>query len=136
MIIIAFAIAMPYLGFAQDSKLEEVTTESLFSKIALNNVFQQLNIDKVSPVANSLGVDLEDSKISFTGVGVLDDKHMLVVNGSGGVSDGVYALFSNSKLSPKVSLDVQYVFLMGHGKSQYYYSSQLEYEKKKTSNLR
>jgi hypothetical protein len=61
-----------------------------------------------SSVGNFASLDLKEAEVSFSGSAILGNRSILSIKGSGGVSDGLFSIFTNSKLNTNISLDVQY----------------------------
>ncbi len=68
-----------------------------------------------STIKNGLGtfaeIDLTNTKVDFSGNLVFDNGSVLGLKASGGVSDGIFSVFSNTKWNSNMSLNISYNFL-------------------------
>jgi hypothetical protein len=82
-------------------------------------------------VGNFASLDLKDAEVSLAGNVIFKGGSVLGFKASGGVTDGLFDIFSNSKLNTKVSFDLQWNILRLGGRSiQYYDGSYRQYQKK------
>lgn len=83
----------------------------MFKKI-LNQQFSSLVSGQSK---NSLGsfadVNIADAQVTFAGSVITKNGSVFSVAGSGGVSDGFFAIFDNSRLNTNIALDVKYHML-------------------------
>lgn len=68
-------------------------------------------------IGNFASLDIKEPSVSFGASTILKNSSVLTVSASGGISDGLFALFNNSKLNTKVALDVKLNFLNHKGNS-------------------
>lgn len=79
-------------------------------------------------VGSYAGVDIEKTEVTFSPTFILENGNIITGKMMGGISDGTYAIFNNSKLNTNISLEVQYHFLYKKiPRTIYYYQS--DYDK-------
>ena len=79
-------------------------------------------------VGSYAGVDIEKTEVTFSPTFILENGNIITGKMMGGISDGTYAIFNNSKLNTNISLEVQYHFLYKKTpRTIYYYQS--DYDK-------
>lgn len=79
-------------------------------------------------VGSYAGVDIEKTEVTFSPTFLLENGNIITGKMMGGISDGTYAIFNNSKLNTNISLEVQYHFLYKKTpRTIYYYQS--DYDK-------
>lgn len=79
-------------------------------------------------VGSYAGVDIEKTEVTFSPTFILKNGNIITGKMMGGISDGTYAIFNNSKLNTNISLEVQHHFLYKKTpRTIYYYQS--DYDK-------
>lgn len=79
-------------------------------------------------VGSYAGVDIEKTEVTFSPTFILKNGNIITGKMMGGISDGTYAIFNNSKLNTNISLEVQFHFLYKKTpRTIYYYQS--DYDK-------
>lgn len=93
----------------------------VFKKI-LNRQFTGLITGQSkNSIGNFASLDLKEPKVTFSGSTIFKNGSVLTTNASGGISDGFFAIFNNSKLNTQIALDVQYHMLALKNKELIYY---------------
>lgn len=72
-------------------------------------------------VGSYAGVDIEKTEVTFSPTFIMKNGNIITGKMTGGISDGFYAVFNNSKLNTNISLEVQYHFLYNKTKRKIYY---------------
>ncbi len=103
----------------------------------LHNQFTKLITGQTNAQpGNFAAVDLEKTEVSFNGSQVFTNGAVASLNASGGVSDGAFSLFSNSKLSSNIGLEFKYSFLNSYQNHMLGFScKELQQFQKDTSDL-
>ena len=116
-------LALWYTGaysMAQDSSDHNGLSPSVFKRV-LNQQFTNLITGKSkNSIGNFASLNLKESEVSFSGCTIFPNNSVLTVKVSGAVSDGMFAIFSNSKLNTEVALGIQYNYLAPGKKSLSY----------------
>ena len=120
-------------AYSQDSINTRIIglSPTVFKKV-LNQQFSNLVTGQSkNSIGNFAALDLKENKVSFAGSSIFNSGSVLSVTASGAVSDGLYSIFSNSKINTQVSLDLQYNFLaLSKKKLQYDYDTLRQYQSK------
>lgn len=91
---------------------EKIGLDPKTFKKTLNQQFSNLITGlSTNSIGNFASVDLKDAEVSFGGSSIFKNGSVLTIKAAGGVTDGLYSIFTNSKLNSQVSLDVKYHFL-------------------------
>jgi hypothetical protein len=94
-----------------NSELQVKDNMNLIKKV-LNHQFTNLITGQTqNSIGNFASLDLAEASVSFAGNLILDTSSVLTIKAAGGVSDGLFSVFNNSKLNTNISLDIQYNFM-------------------------
>lgn len=97
--------------FAQTNSTKIGLDKKTF-KTVLNQQFTSLITGQgKTSIGNFASIDLKESEVSFAGNSITKQGHVLGLKAAGGVSDGLFSVFTNSTLNTKVSLEFQANFL-------------------------
>ncbi|MES2328715.1 MAG: hypothetical protein V4539_03865 [Bacteroidota bacterium] len=98
------------MSFADSARL----SDKVFKK-TINQQFSNLVTGQSkTSIGNFASIDLREAEVSFAGSRIFDSGRVMTIKTSGAVSDGLYSIFSNSKLNTQVSLDIKLHFLRFH----------------------
>lgn len=94
-------------------KEKEVDKDRLYSRKLINQQFTNIVTGSTkSSIGNSASLDLTKSpQVSFAASSVFKNGSVLGFKIEGGTSDGILAIFTNSKLNTNISFDIQYNLL-------------------------
>lgn len=142
-----FAFILNLETFSQNQKAgnnKDSLPDPIFKRV-LNQQFTNLITGQSkTSIGNFAAIDLKDAEVSFAGSSILKSKEkskskhnsVLTIKASGGISDGVFAIFENSKLNTNVALDLQYNFLRPTGNSLTYYDTSAQQILKKIEQVK
>lgn len=108
-------LALPFIGTSQitaDScKRSDLLDSLAFNKIVRNQFTNIISGEAKAQVGNFATLDIKEGKVSFNGSKKFKNASVLSINASGGIDDGLFSIFSNSKLNSSIGLEVKYSFL-------------------------
>ncbi|MTH13938.1 hypothetical protein [Flavobacterium sp. LC2016-01] len=133
--LVFFFILIHSIAHSQENenKTAEIirTKESLsneeFNKIIQTNFSKLITGQSANNIGSYAGVDIEKTEVTFSPTFILKNGNIVTGKMMGGISDGMYSIFNNSKLNTNISLEVQYHFLFNNQpKIIYYYKNDLD----------
>jgi len=108
----------------------------VFAKI-LNQQFSGLVTGQSkNAIGNFASLDVKDAELSFAGNSILKNGSVFGIKATGGVTDGLFEIFSASKLNTQVGMDFQYHFLALKNKSLTYYEDSYRQQQMKERKIR
>jgi hypothetical protein len=97
------------------SDISLTTVEGLSAEefnLVINREFSKLITGQSSNTVGSFAsLDITQPKVTFSPNYVFDSGNVFVAKISGGISDGIYEVFNNSKLNSNISMDLQLHFI-------------------------
>jgi hypothetical protein len=115
--------------------IELKETDSLLSKEQFDKIIN-VNFSKLitgqaaNNVGSYAGIDPDKTDITFSPIFVLKSGNILTGKMTGGITEGIYSLFNNSKLNTNIALEFQYHFLSNKNKKVLrYYKSDFDKQK-------
>jgi len=92
-----------------NKKVSEIGFDKVQFRKIINQQFGSLitGVSKTT-IGNFVSLDLKETEVSAAGNSIFKNGSVLSYTIAGGVSDGFFPLFSNSKLNSKISVDLQY----------------------------
>lgn len=99
-----------FLIFISSTSIGQVTEQKGLDDTAFKRILNQQFTNIVTgqnrtTLANFAALDLKEPEVTFAGSFVNNKGYVLGVKASGGVKDGLFSFFNNSKLNTKVSLE-------------------------------
>lgn len=111
-------------------KIDTLLTQKDFDKIITTNFSKLATGQSSSNIASYAGFDVEKSEVTFNPTWNFKSGNILGVKMTGGITDGIYSVFNNSKLNTNVSAEIQYHFIYNKVKRSITYSKD-EFDKMK-----
>ncbi|MGH2666726.1 hypothetical protein [Flavobacterium sp.] len=109
-------------------KTDKALSNKDFNAIIQTSFSKLITGQTANNVGSYAGVDIEKTEVTFSPTFILENGNIITGKMMGGISDGTYAIFNNSKLNTNISLEVQYHFLYKKTpRTIYYYQS--DYDK-------
>jgi hypothetical protein len=101
---------------------DTIGEDSILIKKLYNRTFSGIVTGQSSKsFGNYASVDINQPKVAFAGNFIFKNGSVLAINGSGGISDNVLSLFTNSKFNSQFETGVQYDWLALSKDSIWYY---------------
>ncbi len=109
---------------------KDLISEKQFDKLILTNFSKFATGQSASNIASYAGFDVEKSEVTFSPTWNFKSGNILGVKMTGGITDGIYSVFNNSKLNTNLSGEIQYHFIYNKVKKSIIYSK-AEFDKMK-----
>jgi hypothetical protein len=129
---------VPSILFAQqaDTTIQIGLKPKIFAKV-LNQQFSGLVTGQSkNTLGNFASLDLKDAEVSFAGNTIFSNGSVFGIKATGSVTDGLFDLFSNSKLNTKIGMEFQYHFLALRKRQLTYYDDSYRRQMAKEKEIR
>ncbi|HNP33917.1 MAG TPA: hypothetical protein PKN96_11555 [Flavobacterium sp.] len=93
------------------TETKELLSKKQFNKIINVNFSKLITGQSTNTVGSYAAVDPEKAEATFSPNFILENGNVIIGKMTGGVTDGIYSVFNNSKLNTNISLELQYHFL-------------------------
>lgn len=126
-LILMLAFILKGFGQVQDTSIH---FDQKLVKRLINKEFANLiNPESSNIIGNFASFDTKDAKLDFAGNVVFNNGSILGIKANGGITDGLFSIFSNTEFNTKFGADVQYNFLFHKKKTiEYFHSEYLKYK--------
>jgi hypothetical protein len=106
------------------SEMDRLTGEqySIILKKQFNAV---INSSGKTTIGNYASADIKDGHLAFNATRNFTNGNMLSINANGGVADGFFAIFNQTKINSKVGFDLKYNIMLKKNSSLSFYNKEL-----------
>lgn len=122
------ALCLKAFGQVQDTSI--CFDQKLVKRLVYKEFANLINPESNNIIGNFASIDTKDAELTFAGNVIFKNGSILGIKANGGISDGLFSIFSDTKFNTKFGADVQYNFLF-HKKHtiQYFRSEHSKYKK-------
>ena len=122
-------------GFALQETNKALSNQE-FNAIVQTSFSKLITGQAANNVGSYAGLDIEKTEVTFSPTFIRENGNIITGKMMGGISDGVYAVFNNSKLNTNISIEVQYHSLYNNKKRKiYYYLSDFEKQRQEEETI-
>jgi hypothetical protein len=100
-------------------------TRAQFSTIVKKEFKAVINSSGKTTTGKYASADTKDGQLVFNTTWIDKNENMFSVNAHGGVTDGIFSIFNQTKINNNVGFDFRYNFMMKRWSSLAYYDSEL-----------
>ncbi|SDD85949.1 hypothetical protein [Pedobacter soli] len=121
-------------------KLSSFYSEFQLDSVAFNNILKRefnavINSSGRTTIGNYASADIKDGKVAFNATKNFKNGDMLSINASGGITDGFFAIFNQTKINSNVGINFKYNFRL-RSSSISFYTDEIEKLKKKINDAK
>lgn len=105
-----FAYSQPNKFGVDLEDTKSLLTNEQFDKLIQTSFSKLITSQSTNSVGSYAGFDIEKTDVTFNTSFILKNGNIINGKMSGGITDGMYSLFSNSKLNTNIAFEFQYHF--------------------------
>lgn len=127
-LILLLALCLKGYGQVQDTSIH--FNQKLVKRLIYKEFANIINPESNNLIGNFASIDTKDAKLDFAGNIVFKNGSILGIKANGGISDGLFSIFSNTEFNTQFGADIQYNFFFHKKKAiEYFRSDHSKYKK-------